>query len=55
VVRPADDRPLVKQRTMNIKMDFKEVGWRGMDCNDMAENRDRCRAVVNAVMKLRFL
>ena len=32
---------------------FKEVGWKGMDWIDLAQNRDSWRAVVNAVMSLR--
>jgi hypothetical protein len=36
----------------NIKMDFQEVGWGGMDWIDVIQNRDRWRAVVNAVMNL---
>jgi hypothetical protein len=34
---------------------MREVGWRGMDWNDLAEDRDRWRAVVSAVMNLRVL
>jgi len=37
----------------NIKKDLKEVGWRGMDWIDLDQDRDRWRALVNAVMKLR--
>jgi len=37
----------------NIKMDFQEVGCGGMDWIELAEGRDRCRTLVNAVMKLR--
>jgi hypothetical protein len=39
----------------NIKMDLQEVGWGGggMDWIDMAQDRDRWRAVVSVVMNLR--
>jgi hypothetical protein len=36
----------------NIKMELKEVGWRGMEWIDMAQDRDRWRSLVNAVMNL---
>jgi hypothetical protein len=38
----------------NIKMEFQGVGWRGMDWIALAQDRDRLRAVVNAVLNLRF-
>ena len=38
----------------NTKMHILEVGWGGMDWLDLAKDRDRCRAVVNAVMNLGF-
>jgi hypothetical protein len=50
-----EKRPLGRHRRVwedNIRMDLQEVGW-GMDWIDMAQDRDRCRALVNAVMNLR--
>jgi hypothetical protein len=32
-------------------MDLREVGWDGRDWIDLAQDRDRWRAYVNAVMK----
>jgi hypothetical protein len=37
----------------NIKLDLREIGWGGMNWIDLAQDRDRWRALVNTVMNLR--
>jgi hypothetical protein len=37
----------------NIKMDLLEIGWGGVDWIGLAHDRDKWRALVNAVMNLR--
>jgi hypothetical protein len=56
VGRPEGRRPLGRLRHRwedNIKMDLQEVGWGSMDWIDMAQDRDRWRALVSVVMNLR--
>jgi hypothetical protein len=36
-------------------MDLREIGFRGLDLIRLAQDRDRWRAVVSAVMNLRVL
>jgi hypothetical protein len=56
VGKPEGRRPLGRPRRRwedNIRMYLREVGWGGMDWINVAQDRDRWRALVNAVMKLR--
>jgi hypothetical protein len=51
-------RPLGRPRRRwadNIKMDLGEIGWDGMDCIDLAQDRNQWKVLVNTVMNLRVL
>jgi hypothetical protein len=36
----------------NIKVDLREIGWGGMNWIDLAQDRDKRRALVNTVMNI---
>jgi hypothetical protein len=57
VGKPEGRRPLGRPRRRwedNIKTDLLEVGCGCVDWIGLAQDRDRCRALVSAVMNLRF-
>ena len=55
--KPEGKSPLgrPRRRWEDIKLDLQEVGCGGMDWIELAQNRNRWRALVNAVMKIRVL
>jgi hypothetical protein len=56
VGKPGGRRPLGRPRRRwvdNIKIDLREIGWDGVDCVDLAQDRDQWRALVITVMNLR--
>jgi hypothetical protein len=53
---PDGKRPLARPRhswEYDTKIDLQEVGWGGMDIVDLANDRNRWRALVSTVMNLR--
>jgi hypothetical protein len=58
VGKPEGKRPIERPSRRwedGIKMDLRETGWGGVEWIQLAQGRDRWRAVVNAVMNLRVL
>jgi hypothetical protein len=58
VGKPEGKRPLGRPRRRwedGIRMDLEEIGWGGVEWIHLVQDRDRWRALVNAVMNLRVL
>jgi hypothetical protein len=58
VGKPEGKRPLgrpTRRWENGVRMDLREIGLGGVDWIRLAQERDRWRAVVSAVMKLRVL
>jgi hypothetical protein len=56
VVKPEGKRPLGRPRLRwmdNIKMYLRKIRWSGMECIDLAQDRDQWRVLVNTAMNLR--
>jgi hypothetical protein len=52
---PKERDRLEDQGVGGVRMDLREIGLGGVDWIRLAQDRDRCRAVVSAAMNLRVL
>jgi hypothetical protein len=56
--KPDGKKPLGRPRRRwedRIRMDLRKIGWGSVDWIQLAQDRDRWRALVNTVMNLRVL
>jgi hypothetical protein len=56
--KPEGKRPLRRPRRRwedGIRMDLREIGWGSVDWIQLAQDRDRWRALENTVINLRVL
>jgi hypothetical protein len=56
--KPEGKRPLVRPRRRweyGMRMDLREIRWWGVEWIQLAQDRDRWRALVNTVMNFRIL
>jgi hypothetical protein len=54
---PEGKRPLRRRRQKweaNIRMDLREIGWRGVDWIQVAQNRDQWQALMDTELNLWF-
>jgi hypothetical protein len=57
VGKPEGKRPLGRPRCRwvdSIKIGLREIGWDGVDCIELVQDRDQWSALVNTVMNLRL-
>jgi hypothetical protein len=52
--KPTERDPVGRTRWWdgNIKMHLREIGWDDMNWVDLAQDRGKCRALMNIVMNL---
>jgi hypothetical protein len=57
-IAPERKKPLGRPRHRwedGIRMDLREIGWESVEWMMLAQDRNRCRVLVNTVMNLRVL